>query len=190
MERAILTQGLPQSAAMEAHETLPPAQPLLPKPVQTSPQELHQFYLPPNKPSQQDRQNQADGIQLAPPSGTATTVPQQPLPVYNSPLQIHNKYDYLLIKFSISIQEKYLLMWNGQFRINTNKSQHFIFTLKLLQMFVCQYLSKITAIDSNCPVNNTTNKVFFSCSEFFSLFLNAQRRTFKSCLAQTPKRLH
>lgn len=88
METAILTQGFPQPPAMEARDTLPPARRLLPKPVQPPSQELHQFQLPPNEPSVRNKRNHAAGTQLAPPSSAASIVLQQPLPVYNSPLEI------------------------------------------------------------------------------------------------------
>jgi len=83
METATLTQGFPQHPAMEACDTLPPAQQLLPEPVQPPSQELHQFQLLPNDPSVQNKRDQVAGTQLA-----SSIVLQQPLPVYNSPLQI------------------------------------------------------------------------------------------------------
>lgn len=88
LEKAVLTQALPQPAAMEADKPLPPARSLLPKAVQSTSQELHQFHLLPNVPSQRRRRNQAARTQVAPPSSTTTVLPQLQVHAYNSPLTI------------------------------------------------------------------------------------------------------
>ncbi|KAJ7357856.1 hypothetical protein OS493_022674 [Desmophyllum pertusum] len=110
LEKAVLTQALPQPAAMEADKPLPPARSLLPKAVQSTSQSCTSFIcfrmyqasdagetkqLEPKLHHHQVQPQYFHNYRYMPttalwtiPSSTATVLPQRQVPAYNSPLPI------------------------------------------------------------------------------------------------------